>query len=564
MRSWDKHLDRFDKIAERFPGAGTLVKGLQILEILDQIGRPGTSAELLSASGLPKATFYRLLGALIEFGYVRHDARLKTYALGHRLIELAGKSMASFDLRTAAEAEVLRLSKELNETVSLTVMEGDRIIYVDVRRPSNPLAIGVEIGRELPALESASGHAILSAMPPHQVNSLIGRLPSEDQSALLADFAISRARGYSLANSRSLEGVVVIAVPVSGPPGMGQGAIVVTALASRLPYERRHVIGRDLMEAARRVIGNIGSAPVSITPNPRRTAHVEEGLECLSAAGAIVGEGPVWDAREGVLHWVDVAAPAFHVYDPKRGEDRMTQAPYLVSAVLPGPGNDMVAITQNGLERYDPVTGALETIYNPEAHMPSNRFNDAKTDSRGRVWTGSMSLDASMPSGSLYRFDSRTAAKAVDGGFQVSNGLDWSPDGRTFYFTDTALGIVFAYDFDAESGAISNRRSFLTFDPSDGKPDGLCVDSQGNLWVAIWDGWRVACYGPDGALKREIDLPVPRPTSCCFGGPDLKRLFITSASIRLPASVLEEAPLSGALFAIDVDVAGQPVTEVAL
>ena len=560
-RRQDERLNRFDDIAERFPGAGTLVKGIQIIEILDQIGRPATSAELLAQTGLPKATLYRLIGALTAFGYIRHDPRLKTYALGHRLIELAGKSMASFDLRTAAETEVLRLSKELNETVSLAVLEGERTIYVDVRRPSNPLAIGVEIGRELPALESASGHAILSAQPPHRVNGIIGALPAEEQSALLADFAIARARGYSIANSRTLEGVVVIAVPVNGPPGMGHGAIVVTALASRLSYERRHVIGRDLMEAARRVMGNIGSAPVSITANPRRTAHVEEGLECLAATGAIVGEGPVWDAREGVLHWVDVAAPAFHVYDPRRGENRMSQAPYIVSAVLPAEGGGMLALSQNGLERYDPVTQALETIHNPEAHLPSNRFNDAKTDPQGRVWSGSMSLDASMPSGSLYRFDRPGEARAVDGGFQVSNGLDWSPDGRTFYFTDTALGIVFAYDYEAAGGTLSNRRSFLTFDPAEGKPDGLCTDSEGNLWIAIWDGWRVACYGPDGRLKREIDMPVPRPTSCCFGGDDMKRLFITSASIRLPASVLDEAPLSGALFAIDVDVPGKPATE---
>ena len=241
-RRQDERLNRFDDIAERFPGAGTLVKGIQIIEILDQIGRPATSAELLAQTGLPKATLYRLIGALTAFGYIRHDPRLKTYALGHRLIELAGKSMASFDLRTAAETEVLRLSKELNETVSLAVLEGERTIYVDVRRPSNPLAIGVEIGRELPALESASGHAILSAQPPHRVNGIIGALPAEEQSALLADFAIARARGYSIANSRTLEGVVVIAVPVNGPPGMGHGAIVVTALASRLSYERRHVI----------------------------------------------------------------------------------------------------------------------------------------------------------------------------------------------------------------------------------------------------------------------------------------------------------------------------------
>lgn len=557
-------MNRFDDIAARFPGAGTLVKGIQIIEILDQIDRPCTSAELLRDTGLPKATLYRLLGALIEFGFVRHDARLKTYGLGHRLIELGSKSMASFDLREAAESEVLRLSKALNETVSLTILEGDRIIYVDVRRPSNPLAIGVEIGRELPALASASGHSIMAATPPHRVKSLIGHLPADEQAELLAEFAISRARGYTIAKSRTIDGVIVIAVPVNGPPGMGQGAIVVTALADRLPYERRHVIGRDLMEAARRVMGNIGSAPVSITPNPRRTPHVDPGLECVATAGAIVGEGPVWDARDNLLRWVDVAAPAFHAFDPATGQDTITPAPYLVSALLPATGNGLLAVTQNGLERYDAITHRLSPVFNPEAHMPSNRFNDAKTDARGRVWAGSMSLDASMPSGSLYRFDTATQAQAVDGGFQVSNGLDWSPDGRTFYFTDTALGIVFAYDFDLDTGAISRRRSFLSLDPAEGKPDGLCVDSAGNLWVAIWDGWRVACYGPDGRLLQDIDLPVPRPTSCCLGGPDLTRLYITSASIRLPASVLEEAPLSGSLFAIDVDIPGQPVSEVIL
>jgi sugar lactone lactonase YvrE len=121
---------------------------------------------------------------------------------------------------------------------------------------------------------------------------------------------------------------------------------------------------------------------------------------------------------------------------------------------------------------------------------------------------------------------------------------------------------VFSYDYDAERGAISNKSSFLVFEPHEGKPDGICVDSEGNVWVALWDGWRVACYAPEGHLIREIDMPVPRPTSLCLGGPDLKTLYITSASIRLPADVLEEAPLSGGLFSIRVDVAGQPTNEV--
>jgi sugar lactone lactonase YvrE/DNA-binding IclR family transcriptional regulator len=555
-------LNQFENIAKRFPGAGTLVKGIQILEFLAGAGRPSTSAELLRQTGLPKATLYRLLGALVEFGYVRHDTRLKTFSLGQRLIELGGSSLATIDLRSAAEGELTRLAGQLNETVSLTMLDGERSIYVDVRRSANPLTVGLEIGRSLPATDSASGRAILAALPPHRTNRVLSALPREQQSRLMADFAISRARGYTIAPSQTIEGVVVIAVPVIGPPDMGAGAIVVTALADRISLERRHVIGRDLMEAARRIMGNIGSAPVSITPNPRPSRHVAETLRCVAPAGAIVGEGPVWDAGAGVLRWIDIAAPAIHCFDPATGENRMDPLPHLISAVLPAEGGRLIAISQNGVEELDPATAAMRPLHDPEAHLPSNRFNDAKTDSRGRIWTGSMSLDASMPSGSLYCFDSVYSARAVDGGFQVSNGLGWSPDDSRFYFVDSALGTVFAYDFDPETGTVGNREPFLTFEPEEGKPDGLCVDSAGNLWVAMWDGWRVACYDPAGKLLRCVDMPVPRPSSCCLGGDDLKTLYITSASIRLPASVLEDAPLSGGLFAIEVDIPGQPTHEV--
>ncbi len=556
-------MSRFDDVAKNFPGAGTLVKGIQIIEYLAERKQPCSTAELLQQTALPKATLYRLLGAMVEFGFVRHDKQNKVYALGHRLIELGRDTVGGHDLRSAAEHELNRLADELNETVSFAVMEKDRTIHVGVRLPENPLAVKIDIGRNFAAVGSASGQAILAAMPPHKLNAFLADLPEAEKSKLLAEFAISRARGYTIAHSQTIDGVLIIAAPVFGPSDMGNGAIVVTALADRIAHDRRHVIGRDLMEAARRVMGNIGSAPVSITPNPRRSRHVDENLECVSAAGAIVGEGPVWDHRTGLLYWVDVTAPAFHVFDPKTGKNHATPSPHLVSALLPSQGGGMLAITQNGVEDYSPITNGLTELYDPEAHLPANRFNDAKTDRKGRIWAGTMSMDASMPSGSLYCFDTITSAAARDGGFQVSNGMGWSPDDKVFYFVDSALGIIFAYDFDLETGGISNKRTFVAMPPEEGKPDGLCVDSAGNVWVAIWDGWRVSCYAPDGKLLREVDMPVPRPTSVCLGGSDLKTLYITSASIRLPAAVLDEAPLSGGLFSLRVDIAGQPTTEVA-
>lgn len=554
----------FDTIAQRYPGAGTLVKGIQLLEIIARSDGAVTSTYLLRETGLAKATFYRLLGALVEFGYVRHDPVQKNYKLGQRFIELGRHALETFDMRGAAESEVTRLSGELNETVSFAVLDKDMIRHVDVRRPPNPIAVGIEVGRSMAAINSASGQAILSAMPPHKVNEFLQALGEQERASILSDIAISRSRGYTIADSRTLPGVIIIAVPIQGPPNVGYGALVVTAMAPSLPQERRHVIGRDLMEAARRVMGNLGSAPVSITPNPRRTMHVDEDLHCILPAGAVVGEGPSWDVRHGVLRWVDAAAPSIHSFDPATGQATSARMPYLVSAVLPASDGKCVVLSQHGLEHYDPDTHALKPLFDPERHLPGNRFNDAKTDHHGRVWAGTMSLDASMPTGSLYRFDSTHEAKAVDSGFQVSNGLDWSPDRKHFYFVDTALHTVFRYQFDDASGEIGKREVFLQFKPADGKPDGICVDSQGNIWVALWDGWRVACFGPDGKLLREVDMPVPRPTSCCLGGPDRRTLFITSASIRLPASVLAEAPLSGGLFSIEVDVPGQAPAEVRL
>nr|WP_275982074.1 SMP-30/gluconolactonase/LRE family protein [Frigidibacter sp. ROC022] len=536
-----------------------MVKGIQIIEELARAARPMSYSELMRATGLSKATLYRLLGALVEFRYLQQDN--KAYRLGPRCIELGQHALSAFDVRSAAAHEVSRLAEELEETVSLVALDGANVMYIDSRRGANPLSVGISIGRTLPLARSASGKAILSNLPPHRVNSLLSGLPESELADLLATVAISRSRGYAIGLSHTLPGVTVISAPIPGRDHEASAALVVSVLTDRAPAERQHTIGRDLMEAARRVTGSIGAAPLSITPNPRRSQHIEEGLQCILACGAVLGEGPVWNAGTGTLDWVDALAPSIHAFDPASGEDRQVKAPGLVSAVLPSRTYGRVALTQNGLEAFDLDSGSFTPLLNPERHLPGNRFNDAKCDRRGRLWSGSMSLDASMPTGSLYRFDSASAAVALDGGFQVSNGMGWSPDDKTYYFADTGLHTVFAYDFDLDEGRISNRRVFLQFAPDQGRPDGLSVDSQGYLWVALWDGWRVARYAPDGQLDRVIDMPVPRPSSCCFGGPDLKTLYITSGRVRLSRQDLEEAPLSGGLFAMPVEVAGQPTTE---
>ena len=152
----------------------------------------------------------------------------------------------------------------------------------------------------------------------------------------------------------------------------------------------------------------------------------------------------------------------------------------------------------------------------------------------------------------------------MDSGFTVANGLGWSPDNRLMYFTDSFRRTVYVYDFDLRAGTIANRRPFITLPASDGTPDGLTVDEEGCLWVAVWDAWRVSRYTPDGEELLRIKMPVPRPTSCCFGGANLDTLYITSASVRLNEEALASAPLSGSLFAVRIPgVRGLPETSVA-
>jgi sugar lactone lactonase YvrE len=213
-----------------------------------------------------------------------------------------------------------------------------------------------------------------------------------------------------------------------------------------------------------------------------------------------------------------------------------------------------------GFHLFDPDRGITATLGTPEPDKPGNRFNDCKCDRAGRFFAGTMALNAGPGQGTLWRLDPDGRMTAVETGLHVSNGLGWSPDDRTFYFCDTGARTVFAYDYDLATGAATNRRPLIAFAAEEeGKPDGLAVDAEGHLWIALWDGWGVARYAPDGRRVGFVSLPVPRPTSVAFGGGDLRTLFITSARVRLSAAQLAEAPLSGSVFAFDAGVAGLPV-----
>ncbi len=542
-----------------------MAKGLTVLGLVADAEEPLRFAELLRRSDLPKPTFARILRTLVAFGLVAQNEARGTYSLGRRFLEMSHRVWDSFDLRAAAAPELARLSRELGETVALCKLDGDEAIYLD-ERSGDGLNVRVDSGRRVPLHCTAAGKALVAELDPAVVRGLLDRLDLQrmtpktitERAQLYADLTLTRARGYAVSSEEHLEGVNSVACAVAGHDGSPVGALVALGPSNRLDQARIHPAGRELMAAARRITGHAGAVAISPGPRPRGRHERTSGLACALPWGAQLGEAPVWHPGEQRLYWVDILHPAVYRFDPETGVNEACDPGKLVSAILFGADGSKRVASQDGIEALDFDNRRLSPYVDPENGFVRNRLNDAKVDPAGAIWVGSMCLDASKPSGGLYRVAPDGSVERKDSGITVANGLDWSPDYQTFYFVDTIPGRIYAYDFQPSTGVLSNKRAFAVIPDDEGRPDGLCVDAEGGVWCAIWDGWRVNRYGPDGSLDRVLDLPVPRPTSVAFGGVDLETLYITSARTRLPATTLAEAPLSGGIFACRPGPRGLP------
>lgn len=278
-------------------------------------------------------------------------------------------------------------------------------------------------------------------------------------------------------------------------------------------------------------------------------------LERIGGQIDILGESPLWSEVDQALYWVDVRRPAIRRLDYASARVDTWPVPDLVGSIaLCADGRLLVALPE-GLALFDPATRALETFAAAPTRIPGHRFNDGRCDRQGRFWVGTMHNVTRAPEGVLYRVDGRGRFVTVDSGISIPNSLAWSPDGRTMYFADSLLYTIFAYDFDPDSGTASGKRVFATT-RAPAFPDGSTVDAEGCVWNAEFNGWRVVRYSPDGRIDRVIELPTHRPTCCAFGGPDLRTLYITTASQQMSAEELAKQPQAGALFATTADIPG--------
>lgn len=262
------------------------------------------------------------------------------------------------------------------------------------------------------------------------------------------------------------------------------------------------------------------------------------------AGRARVGEGPVWDHRANVLHWVDILAGTIHTGDPETGAQATISLPTLVGAAVPRPAGGFIAATAEGFVAVDSngaIGRRLTTL--PDGY----RMNDAKCDPVGRFWAGSNDMEFTPAEGALHVLLPDWRTEQILDGLTLPNGLAWSLDGRTFYLVDTIAAELNAFDTHPDRPALTNRRLLARFPAHLGLPDGMTIDAQGCLWIAMWGGDRLLRVSPEGRVMLEVPMPVHQPSSCAFGGRDLDVLYVTSARDGLD---LDESDAAGSVFAV--------------
>jgi len=266
------------------------------------------------------------------------------------------------------------------------------------------------------------------------------------------------------------------------------------------------------------------------------------GWDVAVRATAELGEGPTWDATAGRLIWVDILSARVHTYDPATGRHTTLATEQHVGAAKPRTGGGLVVNLRDGVGLYDSASAFSWLVRDP---VPGRRGNDAAIAPDGSLWAGTMRYDETAGGGTLSRIGSDGSVAEILPDVAVSNGTGWSPDGRLMYYVDSPTRRIDVFDVAGES--VTGRRPLAHIEDGAGFPDGLCVDTDGCVWVALWDGGAVRRYTPDGTLDRVIRLPFPRPTACAFGGPGLSDLYVSSARVGLGAAA---PPLAGSVLVI--------------
>ena len=290
-------------------------------------------------------------------------------------------------------------------------------------------------------------------------------------------------------------------------------------------------------------------------------------LRVAVASAALLGESPFWHPRERALYYCDIPGKRLYRFEPAGGALTHWEFDTEPGSCAPCLDGTLLLAMRDGLFRFDPATGQRERLAEAPYDPASERFNDGKCDPQGLFWVGTIYEPRDAAKATLHCWNGAKLVKRADNA-TVGNGLAWSPNGRTLYWSDTKAHTIYAFDFEPVSGELSGRRVFARFpvkqdgqslDSYGGRPDGAAVDAEGCYWVAMFEGQRLLRLSPAGELLREVRLPVRCATMPCFGGADLKTIYITTSREKRPAAELMAQPMAGCVLALEVDVPGLPV-----
>jgi sugar lactone lactonase YvrE/DNA-binding IclR family transcriptional regulator len=546
-------LDRDDTGEDaNIPGAQALLRGLDVLMTIGMSSRPMRFREIQDEVGLPKGTLHRLLSALQQRRIVRYDDRTRRYHVGSRVFDLARRTIDQSSLIRATKPEIVRLARTLSRPICLYVPDGAELFVLDFEDPDAAQSRMVRVWPRANMASSAAGRSMLAAMPPEDRPQYIGN--SE------LDLGMTQALGYSITADQNVDKRFAIATAVLDEAGYPVAAICCILEIGPDRAEQLHEIGRQVREGGLRASGNLPVAGYAPTALPSPPIAPTRTVINLGTGRDYVGENPIWLADRNSLAWLDVLAPALRMLDLGSGQVQRIPLPEITGG-LARDREGFVLLGQKGIFRFDALTGAHALLLHPEADSPDNRFNSAAVAPDGSLWAGTMAINHTPGKGHLYRIGYDLSVTRTDAVLGLAKNAAWSPDGRRLYIGDGARGAVMAYDCALETGRLGPGKPLIMGSPDTGVPNGIAVDCEGCIWVAMLGGWTINRYDSDGDLLECVALPTPMPINLCFGGEDLRSLFVTSSYLRLPPGFSTIAPASGNVFQVDVDVPGMPMPQ---
>ena len=284
-----------------------------------------------------------------------------------------------------------------------------------------------------------------------------------------------------------------------------------------------------------------------------RSAQLEYEIHSL------LGEGAFWNYKSQELYWIDIDGKLVHIYNPETKTNRSFPTPSRVGTVVPQTDSTAVIALEDGIYIINTENGNIKVLSDVEKEMTYNRFNDGKCDPNGNLWVGSMHLEQMIPMGSVYKISATGETIKMIDSVTISNGIVWTKDATTMYYIDTPTQNIQAFDFDVTTSTLSNERTAVYISEAIGFPDGMAIDEEDMLWVGLWNGNAVGRFNPKtGELISKIEVPAHNVTSCAFGGKNLDKLYITTASVDMTEDEKTKYPLAGSLFVADPGVKGVP------